>query len=593
MTNRGLEQKLVSCIANEPERAFKFVAKFKVTKDCFRDPNLKKVFGVALQMRDEKKPINKTSLCTEAGIDTKLIENGETRSDFYCDMVRHEYDKRNAPPKTTKPDRRVITSPKNGKKGGRKPAPPAHITADVYIHDRLTTPDGFLTARHYRDSWHRFDNGWYPVSDLEMEKGLLSYMHECPELARFAVCHTARNILHNMAAFTFCGIKATVEKPCWLSTGKDARQVIAFSNGIAIDVWNYAEQLARGETPDKKFIKVTPDLFSADFVSYDWNPAAKPVLFFKYLNRVMPDPESFEAVRRMLGLLLCDTGKYQVFWQLYGNGANGKTVLLDIIEKLVGRRNVCRVALESLAPGTRFQSFPLATAKVNLCGEMATDLGHTAYAAIEGQLKHAVSGGTIEIERKGVDKEEARCRARFVMAGNSLPTFFDKSNAIWRRLRIIPFNVQIPEAERDPDLAAQIISEEMPAIVVWALEGLAEVIKLKDSPSCPNGAALKGSHRATCDHERCFIAETHEAGNDADRIKCADLYRSYTTWMIENGYRALGASKFAARIQEIFPSSKRGAMRIYGDLCKAYSGIKPLEEFAEIEELEEFDEIEN
>ncbi len=471
-------------------------------------------------------------------------------------------------------DRRAVTSPDNGQRGGRPPSPPAAQTAAGFAADKLTMPDGHLVARHYRDAWYRFADGWHPITDGEMEKTVMTYLQDREDLAKFASPHYARSVLHNLASFNLCGIEATVEKPCWLASGEDARNWIAFSNGIAVNVWSYAEQLAAKETPRHYTRPVTPDLFSGDFVSYPWDETAFPELFFNYLEHVQPDTDSFNAVRRMMGLLLADTGKYEVFWQLYGSGANGKTVLLDVIEALVGRRNICRVALESLAPGTRFQSFPLATAKVNLSGELATDLGRTAYAAIEGQLKHAVSGGTIEIERKGQDKTEERCRARFVMAGNSLPTFFDKSDAIWRRLRIIPFTVQIPEEERDPDLAAKIIATELPGVCLWALDGLAEVIRAGRVEECKAGLAKKKEHRAACDHERTFLTEDYEAGSDSDRIRSGDLYGEYRTWMDVHGYRPCGAAKFASRVRDVFPGCTKKSMRIDGDTVNGFAGIR-------------------
>jgi P4 family phage/plasmid primase-like protien len=507
------------------------------------------------------------------------IEADAIRKGYAPDYVKAWIDDR-AEVEMDAHDRRAITSPTNGAKGGRPSAPPASTTAREYAADKLTMPDGHLVARHYRDAWYRFADGWHMVTDGEMEKAVTTYMQDREDLARFATPHYARSILSNLASFNLCGIQGTVEKPCWLSTGQDARQWVAFSNGIAVDVLGFAEQIARGETPRDYTKPVSPDLFSADFVSYPWDEAQEPRRFAAYLERVLPDPESRKAVQRMYGVLIADVSKYEVFWQMYGGGANGKTVSLDIQEALVGRRNVSRVGIEAFAPGTRFQTFPLSEVKANIAGELATDLGRTAFAAMEGAFKHAVSGGTIEIERKGLDKIEARCRARFVMAGNSLPTFFDKSDAIWRRLRIIPFSVQIPEAERDPDLAATIIAEELPAICRWALEGLADVIRAGRVEDCPAGLAMKDAHRTTCDHERTFLAECYEAGDHEDRMKAADLYEHYRTWMQDNGYRGvLGTAKFVSRVIEIHPHAQHGAMRIHGHAktVRGFSGVRTVD----------------
>lgn len=475
-----------------------------------------------------------------------------------------------------KTDGRKATSPDNGKKGGR-PEAPTYVDTAVKFLAETHQEKGFPTARHYRDEWHLFESGgWLPTSNDEMQKRLLSWLQSKGDpLRKYATINYARNVLANLAGFTLCGIPATRARPCWLSTGEDASNVVAFSNGVAVDLWRYAEALARGANPEGCEREHTPDLFSADGVSYEWQPHAKaPEMFLRYLRRVCPVQDVFDAVRRMLGLLVVDTAKYEVFWQLYGMGANGKTVLLDVIESLVGRQNVSRVSLECLAPGTRFQTFPLTTAKVNISGELGTDLGRAALAAMEGEFKHAVSGGTIEVERKGIDKTFERCRARFVMSGNSLPTFMDKSDAIWRRKRIIPFDVQIPEAERDPDLARKIVESELPGILRWALDGLADVIRLRVVPDCERGAKLKAEHRSSCDHEREFLTDRFEPGTREDRMPSADLYREYMDWMCANGYRPLGAARFKQRVESIFPMVGYGPTRINDDVVKGVVGIR-------------------
>jgi P4 family phage/plasmid primase-like protien len=475
-----------------------------------------------------------------------------------------------------------------GKKGGRPPAPAEEETARRFVSQRMTDEHDFITCRHYRDVWYRFGlDGWHPETDGEMQKVYMTYAQRQPDLAPHAKTTYSKNVLANAASFNLCGVGGTVEKPCWLSTGVDARNVIAFSNGVALDAWKYASAVAEGITPDENhdaMHALSPDLFSGDFVNYEWAAGGKPEKFLAYLERVQPDEGGIDAVKRMLGLILADTGKFEVFWQLYGSGANGKTVLLDVINALVGFRNCASVPLEALAPGTRFQSFPLITAKVNICGELATDTSGTHLAKIEGQFKHCVSGGVIEYERKGIDKEQGRCRARFIMSANSLPTFVDTSDAIWRRLRIIPFPVQIPEDERNADLAEQIIADEMPAICEWALEGLADVIATGFVPDCAKGMEIKAAHRSGCDHERSFLTECgYVAGDSSNWVQKNSVYNDYKDWMSNNGYRPKGMGKFAGRVEQILPSVHEKRMRTETGQHRVFAGL--VKEFVEPELL--------
>ncbi len=471
-------------------------------------------------------------------------------------------------------DRRKVTSKENGKKGGRPAAPPSSEVAAEIAKTRYTV-GGHLILRHWRDRWFIFDHGWTEQSDGEIEKTVVTYLQSDEELARFSSRNYARNIMANMASFKLCGVKARVNMPCWLSSGQDARNWVAFSNGKAVDIWGYAEDLAAGKTPGKDRIRdVSPDLFSADFVDYPWNPEQVPTKWLAYMDRVQPGLDGFAAVRRMMGLLLADTGKYEVFFQLYGQGNNGKTVCLDVLDRMLGRNAVCRVPLEALAPGTRFQSFPLAECKANVCGELSTDTGRGQLHAIEGNFKHCVSGGVIEIERKGVDKSSSRCRARFVLSANSLPTFVDKSNAMWRRLRIIPFSVAVPEAEQDADLAEKICADELPGVCAWALDGLSEIIATGRVIDCEAGSCAKMTHRETCDHERTFLLENYEPGTADDKVTGREIYDAYKDWMAENGYRSLGAAKFSARVEAILPTAKHKVIRIQDHTAKGFTGIR-------------------
>ena len=463
------------------------------------------------------------------------------------------------------------TSAENGKQGGRPPAPEHATTATEFVRDRLKDKDGKLLVRHWHGEWWRFCGvaGWRPQSDCEIQNAVISYLRERADLAKYATCNYAASVMLNLRAHDLCGLMDTVTRPCWLDTGEDARHWMGFANGVCLDVWAAAAAIAGGAdiTAPGAAADFTrplgPDFFSTDFTDYPLEFAAPmSELFQAYLARVQPELDGATAVQRLMGLVMADSTRYEVFFQLYGHGANGKTVALDIIKALVGRGNVSYVPLQGLIE--RFQAWPLAHSKANICGELPTDVGRGQFHAIEGMFKDVVSGGDIEIEKKGKDKHSGRCRARFVMSTNSLPTFMDKSDGIWRRLRIIPFPVQIPDAEKDVNLAAKIIKAEMPGVFLWALDGLASVIAAGNLPDCEAGAAIKAAHRTSCDHESEFFREKYQAGRLEDRIEEQSIYEAYREWMEAAGYRPLGRAKMVARLLEVFPQSKHGAMRFDG-----------------------------
>jgi putative DNA primase/helicase len=372
----------------------------------------------------------------------------------------------------------------------------------------------------------------------------------------------------NLQADDLCGISPFFVKPVWLDSGESARNWVAFGNGVAINLRKYAEGR---NAPEDYTRQVSPHYFSGDFVSYDWSPESTCPMFMKFLNRIMPTPEGQGIVQEMLGLLIADTCRYEVFFQLYGNGANGKTTLLDILQALVGRHNVSFIQLAIL--NERFQSWPLAESKVNVCGEMPTDIGRGSYAAMEGAFKDCVSGGMVECERKGRDKYSAPCRARFVMSANTLPTFVDRSDGIWRRLRIINFPIKISDEEKDSDLARKIIEKELSGILMFAIEGLRRVIANDGIGDTEEGRQMKEAHRRSCDHEQEFLLEHYHQGESGAKTDAKKLYDQYHEWMLGNGYRALGAAKFYSRVESVYPFTQRKKMRIDGVLTHGFQHL--------------------
>ncbi len=391
-------------------------------------------------------------------------------------------------------DRRKTTSPENGKQGGRKPAPAPADTAGQFLADTG------IIIRHWRGRWFRYMDqihGYSELPESAVEELLVTWMQKNPDLRPFASRSYAGSVTLNMASYSLCGIPYDVNRPAWLvmesgqRTGRPAPNEMAF-NGTVINVWEHARFLAgqRKDEPTRR--PAGPDFFALDYLPFDFDAGADCPTFHNYLEYALPDPDQRAQVQRMFGLCMADTTAFEVFFFLYGaSGREGKTTALNVLTAMIGRHNVAAVDITAIAE--RFQSWPLADCKVNLCGDFRTESHYGELAGIEGRLKDCISGGLIEYERKGSDKFTAPCRARFICAGNQLPTLIDKSDAIWERLRIIHFTVQVPDDKRDPTLAPRIIENELAGVLQWALYGLAEVIQ--DNPGRGNPGRSETQNR--------------------------------------------------------------------------------------------------
>ena len=276
------------------------------------------------------------------------------------------------------------------------------------------------------------------------------------------------------------------------------------------------------------------------------------------------------------------TCKYEQFTIFIGSGANGKNTVGDIVAGIVGDAHTSSVPLSAF--GGRFQTWPLASARLNYVSELPVSDGASSIRVSEEKLKAVVSGNLIAVERKHRDSYFVRPTAKLLFLGNDLPPFFDRTNGIWRRLLIVPFLTVIPESERDADLAQRILRTEGSGVLNWALAGLKRLTERGGFKEPPGMVEAKNEHRMACDHEAEFLYEYYRFSPDhkrgfADNADFDSIMRKYREWCSANGYYAVGKNKLGEAIKRCFPGATAERRTIptnpYGPLRKitAYIGI--------------------
>jgi putative DNA primase/helicase len=274
----------------------------------------------------------------------------------------------------------------------------------------------------------------------------------------------------------------------------------------------------------------------------------------------------------LLGLLLVPDTSYGVCVYLYGEAGTGKSTALSIIGAyLGGPANWCSIDILTLAE--KFEIGELAEKLANLVEEMPTDDPQNRIRYIEGKFKATVTGAVMQFCRKGKAPVSGRCTARHVFAVNNLPKFFDKSEGIWDRTRVIPFRVrfrdtpdQIRAIERD------IIDNELPGILCFGLAGLARLRRLGRFPECAEGIAVKAAHRASCDIDRQYCIEHFEPDPDRD-VECRKAYKDFCDFCEENGLARRSAPTFHAAMLRLF--GVQPLQRSFTDHTRVFKGVRP------------------
>ncbi len=491
-------------------------------------------------------------------IESKKSADATTIAAEIMDMVRTAF------------DRRKETSRKNGMKGGR-PAVTKEV-ADAFV-ESLGNP---MPLRRHRGAWFKYDKRTfraYTTDDLY--SAIMGFLRSsAPECA---TKNMVANVAANLAGSDLAGVESRFQMPCWLPSGEPAGGWIAMRNAI-VNVNGLTKKLSGATVADSDLVRDhSVDFFSTFALEYDYDPSAKCPLWEEYLNGVQPDPAMRDILQMLMGLCLVPDCSYEVFFVLYGEGGCGKNVFLSTLEGVVGRANICALPLSKF--GEKHSAHLLTENLVNIVGDLPTSDGKTSLNAIEGILKDAVSGGLIACERKNQEPYQAHAIARNIFATNSLPTFADRSDGVWDRIRIVPFDVKFRDTDRqNPYLKEQIAESELSGVFNWAVEGLSKLRSLRRFPRGPKGQAEEQRHRKNCDHEAQFLRDNYTERNGAF-VDGSTIYQDYRSFCIDNGYRPKNSANFSSELRRIFPRVVEDRRTVAGVRTRGFMNIEKIVEF--------------
>ena len=239
-------------------------------------------------------------------------------------------------------------------------------------------------------------------------------------------------------------------------------------------------------------------------------------------------------------------GGEQVLFLLYGTGANGKSTFLETVRAVVGDYFL-------QADFTSFAARPASDAPRN---DLARLAGARMVAAVEadaGQslaeatVKQVTGGDTITARMLYGEFFDFRPSFKLWLAANHKPNIRGGDVGMWRRIRLIPFVVTIPEHERDPDLL-EALRAELSGILNWAVEGCLEWQRAGlGVPAEVRDATA--SYREEMDVLGDFVGARCFLGRD-ERVTAKELYDAYVAWCCENGDAVLSTKGLGRRLRE-------------------------------------------
>lgn len=259
-----------------------------------------------------------------------------------------------------------------------------------------------------------------------------------------------------------------------------------------------------------------------------------------------------DFLQRAFGYTLTGFTREQVFFLLYGNGANGKDTFTNIIKYII----------PEFAKDIRFSAFD-----ENNTSDARRDIaelpGMRAAFASEGgkkvaletsSIKYITGGATIATARKYGHPFEFKPQFKLWLATNVLPQVDDTSHGFWRRIVLIPFDATFDGASRDNEMESKLIAE-LPGILAWAIRGAH--LWSKQGLGTPDWLLLKvNEYRSAEDFVASFVEECCIEGS-LETIKAGILYESFCSWCEDNGIKPITNTDFGRRMGQKYPRGRK------------------------------------
>lgn len=298
-------------------------------------------------------------------------------------------------------------------------------------------------------------------------------------------------------------------------------------------------------------------------VAYD--PNAECPRFLAFLGQIFAErPTLIDFMQRALGYALTADTSEQCLFVLYGKGANGKSTLLRVVGDLLGdyaRTTPTDTLLVQRGEGPRNDVMRLRGARF-VSAKEAEGRRHVAEALIK-----ALTGGDVIAARALYqDFEEFVPTFKVFLSVNHHPRIAGTDAAIWRRIRLIPFDVTIPDAEQDKHLA-ETLREEWPGILAWLVRGC--LTWRRDGLGLPKDVKdATADYRIGQDTLGPFLDEACVCTADAS-VAIGALYDKYRAWAESNREQALSKREFGARMLE-----RDGVMRDRTGAVRLWRGVR-------------------
>jgi putative DNA primase/helicase len=286
------------------------------------------------------------------------------------------------------------------------------------------------------------------------------------------------------------------------------------------------------------------------------------------------DGELALYLQRMVGYCLTASVREQCIFFLYGTGSNGKSTFVDVISEIMGEYAMaCQP--ETVMMRDRSTSARGDIARLRSARLVTTYEPNDGARLDEGIVKQLTGGDKVTARFLYGKDFEFRPEFKILMVTNCKPVIRGTDQGIWRRVKLIPFNLQVSDEKKDKFLLDK-LRREYSGILNWAVAGAVGWHR-EGLPPCKAVDEAVREYRSEMDRVQQFIDDCIAAA-DGSALRASSLYRCYCGWCREQGDRyPMGTTKFYSEMKRRYDHRKRESYNEYQRITFTGRGLLLLE----------------
>lgn len=297
----------------------------------------------------------------------------------------------------------------------------------------------------------------------------------------------------------------------------------------------------------QELLDFTPEYIFLNKINIDYDKDAKCDKFKEFLKQVLQSKIDIDILQEWCGYCLLNDTNYSKALLLFGDGENGKSVLLNVIKSFLGSNNVTSISLQYL------ESSPFAPAR--LFGKTANIFADLPKKALSqtSVFKMTVAGDEISGEKKGKDSFEFKPTAKMMFSCNEIPRTPDRTRGFFRRWIILKFLQHFPEGDprRDEHLFEKLNKkEELEGILNFAVDGLKRLVEQKAFTQNMKTYEIEEFWTRSSDSIAAFSIDMVEESIGSTEKK-RDVYDTYEQYCIKNEYPLEEVNNFWRRFGDV------------------------------------------